>query len=288
MGTKDLVKVICMSNGFAQLTAGYELEYLVGKAVDAANLCALCADPLAVALKFAATFGNTINSMSPDAIAMHVDSISAALEGKAHQDLLTVIGTFPNIEELPELKGVVTEEEMNRVIAEKTDEHLKAINHQANNYRIQIEGLVKALEEAKAAKPTALETLGPPSEWQPLADLIEEPKQGDPLSGPPFIPDVPGTAPTEAGGRWVDPALEAASQAASQNPATTTEDVKEPEVGLVASLAIPPKQKKAMAAAGLVTFEDVIKFHKEKTLESLPVIGEVSQGHILNLVGFKE
>jgi len=228
MGTKDLVKVICMSNGFAQLTAGYELEYLVGKAVDAANLCALCADPLAVALKFAATFGNTINSMSPDAIAMHVDSISAALDGKAHQDLLTVIGTFPNIEELPELKGVV------------------------------------------------------------LADLIEEPKQGDPLSGPPFIPDTPGTAPTEAGGRWVDPALEAASQAASQDPATTTEDVKEPEVGLVASLAIPPKQKKAMAAAGLVTFEDVIKFHKEKTLESLPVIGEVSQDHILSLVGFKE
>ena len=108
------------------------------------------------------------------------------------------------------------------------------------------------------------------------------------MSGPPFIPDTPGTPPTEAGGRWVDPALEAASQAASQDPATTTEDVKEPEVGLVASLAIPPKQKKAMAAAGLVTFEDVIKFHKEKTLESLPVIGEVSQGHILNLVGFKE
>lgn len=195
MGTKDLVKVICMSNGFAQLTSGYQIEYLVGKAVDAANLCALCADPLAVALKFAATFGNTINSMSPDAIAMHVDSISAALDGQAHQDLLTVIGTFPN---------------------------------------------------------------------------IEEPKPGDPLYCGPLIQPKPAEKPTVA------------------EDVKIAEEVKAPEVGLVASLAIPPKQKKAMAAAGLVTFEDVIKFHKEKTLESLPDIGEVSQGHILSLVGFKE
>lgn len=273
MGTKDLVKVICMSNGFSQLTAGYQIEYLVGKAVDAANLCALCADPLAVALKFAATYGNTINSMSPDAIAMHVDSISAALDGNTHQDLLTVMDTFPNIEELPERKGVVTEIALDKILAEKTDEHLKAINHQAENYRIQIEGLVKALEEAKAAneKPTALETLGPQSEWQPLADLLEEPKPGDPLYCGPLIP----------------PKL-AETQVPTVEEPTIAEDVKEPEVGLVANLAIPSKQKKAMAAAGLVTFNDVIRFHKEKTLESLQDIGEVSQGHILSLVDFKE
>lgn len=68
------------------------------------------------------------------------------------------------------------------------------------------------------------------------------------------------------------------------------EIVKEPtpSVGLVADLAIPAKQKAALVAAGLVTFEDVLKFHAAKTLESLKDIGDVAQGHILSLVGFKE
>lgn len=76
-------------------------------------------------------------------------------------------------------------------IKEKTIEHSKAINSQANHYRIQIEGLEKALEEAKARSPI------------PKPSPIPEPKQGDPLSGPPFIPDMPGTTPTKDGGRWV-------------------------------------------------------------------------------------
>ncbi len=98
---------------------------------------------------------------------------------------------------------ITRNEHQDRRLTEQTNEHFKAINSQARDYRMQIEGLARALEEAKARSPV--------SEPSPIPkpSPIAEPKQGDPLSGPPFIPDMPGTPPTKAGGRWVDPSLEA-------------------------------------------------------------------------------
>lgn len=52
----------------------------------------------------------------------------------------------------------------------------------------------------------------------------------------------------------------------------------------VADLKIDSKFRKALIAAGLNTVEDVVKYHQEKGLASLPVIGEKSAASIISVI----
>lgn len=52
----------------------------------------------------------------------------------------------------------------------------------------------------------------------------------------------------------------------------------------VADLKIDSKFRKALIGAGLNTVEDVVKYHQEKGLASLPVIGEKSAASIISVI----
>ena len=118
------------------------------------------------------------------------------------------------------------------------------------------------------------------------ADKQPEVKKEEPVIVPQPEPKVVPEAPK------VDEVKKEEPQVVQPTVDVETPKVDEPKPPvlspLIGILPITAKQKASLKAAGLETWDDVIRFEGTNKIESLPDIGPKSAEHILTLVGYKK